>query len=140
MKETNGMCVMFYDAGFDLAKYKLGLRYNEDWVSDAVKFRHRPERVRLCCIVDHPQAVETSWRGAFSVPPLTATFPEVKKGEFVSTRSTATIVVKTKAIVFGSTKLSEYFSPKGNPSYMIVDAHGVTRMTYKASKWIAEDL
>ena len=138
--ETNGVRVMLYNKEFDLAKYKLGLRFNENWVADTVKFGHQQSRVRLCCIVGHPNAVMTSWRDSSSVKPLTAEFPKVAEGEFASSDSEATIVGQKKAIVFGSTALSNYFSPKENLSFMIVDEKGVTKMTFSGRKWIAEEL
>ena len=137
-QESNGVRVMFYDKEFDFTKYKIGLRYNENWVADAMKFGHGQDHLRLCCIVDHPDAVMTSWRDSSSVAPLTATFPKVENGSLADSGSTATIGGKTNAIVFGSTPLSKYFSPDDKLSFMIVDENGITKMTYRDHKWIAE--
>jgi len=39
--ETNGIRVLFYPPEFEFPRHRLGLRYNEDWVSEAVKFGHK---------------------------------------------------------------------------------------------------
>ena len=61
--KRNGVKVLFYDSSFDFpAKFRLGLRYNENWVSEVVKFGHPEDRVRLYCLIDSVNAVTESWR------------------------------------------------------------------------------
>ena len=131
---------MFYDEKFSAERFKIGLRYNETWVDDAVKFGHRRDHIRLCCIVRHENAVMTSWRDSTLVPPLTSIRPKVAKGESPDSDSVVTIGGETKALVVDSTPLSELFSPQVNATFMIVSEKGITKMSYKNYRWMAEEL
>ena len=138
--EANPVRVLFYDEKFDLKNLKIGLRYNETWVEDALLFGHRRNHIRLCCIVGHESAVMTSWRDSTLVSPIGSTLPKIVDGEYPDSESAATITGKTKAVVFGSTPISDYFSPDDGAWYMVVNEKGVTKMTQKNQEWIAEKL
>jgi hypothetical protein len=66
--ETNAIRVMFYPPEFDFAQHSLGLRYNENWVAEAVKFGHKREHLRLCCLIPEADAIEREWSDAEVVP------------------------------------------------------------------------
>src|SRR5207253_2164030 len=75
--ETNGIRVMFYPPAFEFPRHALGLRYNENWVAECMKFGHAREQLRLCCLISEAEAVERSWRDADAVPALKAALPKV---------------------------------------------------------------
>ena len=113
LHETNGVRVLFYDKSFKFPKFKLGLRYNEDWVEETVKFGHQPRSVRLCCLLDSKNALMTSWRDAKLVDALKVTLPKVELKPGPKIESPVEINGKLKAIVFDSTSLLEYLYALG---------------------------
>ena len=140
LRETNGIRVMFYNETFEFPKFKLGLRYNENWVAETVKFGHQPRAVRLCCLLDNKDAVMVSWRDAGFVEPLEVSLPKVELKPVPENDSPITIKGKLKAIVFGSTSLVDYFKPSDGVSFFIVDEEGITEMVYdgvEEYKWVA---
>jgi len=140
LRETNGIRVLFYDESFEFPKFALGLRYNENWVAETVKFGHQPRSVRLCCLLDDKDAIMVSWRDAELVDPLDVSLPEIELKPVPETDSPLTINGKIKAIVFGSTPLVDYFRPSDGISFLIVDEKGITEMTYDGiddRKWKA---
>ncbi len=76
--ETNPVRVLFYPHDFDFPRFKLGLQYNENWVEEVMKFGHPRQAMRLCCLVNHADAVMESWRDATEVAALPISLPEVK--------------------------------------------------------------
>lgn len=140
LRETNGIRVLFYKEAFDFPKFELGLRYNENWVAETVKFGHQPRSIRLCCLLDDKDAIMVSWRDAELVESLDVSIPEIELKPVPETESPITINGKIKAIVFGSTSLVDYFRPEDGVSFLIVDEKGITEMTYDGiddHKWKA---
>jgi hypothetical protein len=130
LHETNGIRVLFYNDSFEFPKFELGLRYNENWVAEAVKFGHQPRSLRLCCLIDDKDAVTHSWRDAGLVDSLDVLLPKIELKPVPETETPITINGKIKAIVFGSTSLSDFFRPSDGISFLIVDENGITEMTY----------
>lgn len=133
--ETNGMRVLFYHESFQFPEYKLGLRYNENWADEAVQFGHKRNRIRLCCLLRNPLAVELSWRDAKTVAPLL-------RGKKVISRkknSPPSIVIneELKAIVFSPYSLDDLFLVGRNEyrHLFVVDSDGIGELRHRDGKW-----
>ena len=141
LRETNGIRVLFYNESFKFPNFRLGLRYNEGWVEETVKFGHLPRSIRLCCLLDSKDALMASWRDAGLVDALKVTLPKVEIIPGRKMESPIKINGKLKAIVFGSTSLLEYFEQADGASFLIVDENGISEMMYdgvEEHKWIVD--
>ena len=139
LRETNGVRVLFYDESFKFPGFKLGLRYNENWVAETIKFGNSPRSVRLCCLLDSKDALMVSWRDAGLVDGLKVTLPEVEIKPGPKMESPIKINGKLKAIVFGRTSLLDFFERSDGASFLVVDEDGITEMMYdgfEEYKWI----
>jgi len=136
LKETNGVYVLFYPRSFDLSRYRIGLQYNEQWVEECVKFGHRPEHLRLCCLVDDTEAIEQSWRDSTRVPPLSFTRPETKIEPGAPAEEPITINGPVKALVLESRSLKDYFRPTQRLTIRVVDSDSVTHFVYEKGDWV----
>lgn len=140
LREINGIRVLFYNESFEFPKFELGLRYNENWVTETVKFGHQPRSVRLCCLLDSKDAVMVSWRDAGLVDSLDVSLPKIELKPVPETETPIAINGKIKAIVFGSSSLVDFLRPSDGVSFLIVDENGITEMTYDGiddHKWKA---
>lgn len=89
----------------------LGLKYNENWADETVKFGHHRDRIRMCQMVNHPDAIMSDWRDATFVKGLKFLAPIINKDEpsgYIDTP--IKITGKIKAIVIPSISLEKYFS------------------------------
>ena len=139
--ETNGMPVLFYAADYPFPKRPLGLRYNENWVAETVKFGHKRDHVRLCCLIQDAAAVEEEWRDAEAVPPLKVTVPDAQPNPDPRKRSDAHVEVQgaVKAIVLADQTLQQLYNytplEEASPSILIVDSNGIVEMICEAGNW-----
>lgn len=144
LTESNPIGVLFYRSDFEFGDGELGLRYNENWVQQVVRFGYEPTHVRLCCLLNHPDAVMLSWRDAERFPALDIVEPDVDlnpgqnrlPGRKVTTP--VTVTSRIKAFVIGSYKLDDFFRPTEEEAYMvlyIVDSDGVRELEYVDGKW-----
>lgn len=139
--ETNGIRVLFYPPEFEFPRHSLGLRYNENWVSEAVKFGHKKEHLRLCCLIPDPDAVERSWRDAHVIPPLNVKLPDVELKPVPETEAPVVVQGPVKAIVIGSHTLKELFRCNHDDylTVYIVDSKGITELVHEDGKWRPAD-
>lgn len=128
--ETNGIRVLFYPASFEFPKFKLGLRYNESWVSDAEKFGHLRSHLRLCSLIDDADAVMECWRDAEIVAPLPAVLPDVELKSVPETTSPVALQGPLKAIVLNSRPLADYYRPEDYTTVRVVDSDGIVEWGY----------
>ncbi|MEX0641434.1 MAG: hypothetical protein WD468_01970 [Pirellulales bacterium] len=137
LEETNGMRVLFYPNDFKFPKYRIGLRYNEDWVEEVVKFGHSPRHIRLCCLVDDADAVMESWRDSKSVVGLKVTLPQVELKPVPETTDPVIVQNAVKAIVLDSRPLIEYFWPEEHemPNVHIVDSSSIRELSFEDGSW-----
>jgi hypothetical protein len=135
--ETNGIRVLFYPPEFEFPRHRLGLRYNEDWVSEALKFGHKKEHLRLCCLIADQAAVERSWRDANVIPALNVELPDVQLKPVPVTKLPVVVQGSVKAIVIGSHSLKELFSYNDDDylAIYIVDSKGITELVHEDGKW-----
>jgi hypothetical protein len=132
--ETNGMRVLFYHTSFSFPEHTLGLRYNEDWVEEAVQFGHQPSHLRLCCLLRNPLALEQSWRDAKTVAPLMRAKPVINRE-----RQSPSIVIreKVKAIVVSPYELDDRFLVHRNEyrHLFVVDSAGIRELRHRDGEW-----
>jgi len=135
--ETNGIRVLFYPPEFQFPRHHLGLRYNENWVSEAVKFGHKKEHLRLCCLISDPHAVERSWRDADVIPPLNVKLPDVELKPVPETEAPVLVQDPVKAIVIGFHTLKELFRYNDDDylTVFIVDSEGITELVHEDGRW-----
>ncbi|QGJ71041.1 Hypothetical protein PBC10988_27440 [Planctomycetales bacterium 10988] len=76
--ETDGASVLVYPSDFDPLKFWPGLRYNEHWRTETVKFGHDHNQINPCCSINHKDALMESWRDATKVPPLQVILPKTQ--------------------------------------------------------------
>ena len=134
-KKSDGIGVLFYPKGFAFPKHKLGLRYNENWAEEAVRFGHPKEHLRLCCLIDDSKAVIESWRDAKDVAPLEAIFPPGAPRN-AATRELPVIKGDVKAIVIGEQSLKDIFQRSADRFVLtVIDGAGVSRIEYSNGRW-----
>ena len=79
--EENGFRLFLYNRSYEPARRRIGLRYNETWVTDAAAFYTQPEAAAGSVLLDSfvldSAAFARDWRDAAAVPPLRATCPPV---------------------------------------------------------------
>ncbi|MEX1039019.1 MAG: hypothetical protein WDZ51_00205 [Pirellulaceae bacterium] len=139
--ETNGVRVLFYPPEFEFPRHTLGLRYNENWASEAVKFGHRREHLRLCCLIQNPDAVVISWRDAEAVAALKVKLPEIDLKPVPVTETPVEVQGPVKSIVVGSHTLEELFRLEHDDyaTVYIVDSEGFTKLKHHDGEWRPED-
>jgi len=138
--ESNPAHIFFYNADFDFKKHHIGLRYNEDWIAQVLKFGHSREHMRLCCFVGHKDAAAMSWRDADLVPGLSAVIPNKAPERGRIPTEPITISGNVKAIVLPPVSLSKYFASKESLSLFVVDSNGIkkyARNVFRPGPWTA---
>lgn len=144
LTESNPIGILLYRSDFEFGRGELGLRYNENWVQQTMRFGYEPTHVRLCCLVGHPDAVMLSWRDAERFPALDIVEPDVdlkpEKNRLPGKMVTAPVTVTSnvKAFVIGSNKPEDFFRPTEEEAYTtlyIVDRDGVLELEYVDGKW-----
>ncbi len=137
LEETNGIRVLFYPKDFKFPKFKIGLRYNEDWVEEVVKFGHTPRHIRLCPLIDDSDAIMESWRDSKDVGKLNVVLPDIELKPVPETREPVKVLGSVKAIVLDSRPLIEYFRPDEEemPSVYIVDSSSIRELSYEEDRW-----
>gem|GEM_PF-5065428 len=135
--ETNGIRVLFYPPEFQFPEYVLGLRYNENWVAECVKFGHRRKDLLLCPLISDPDAVALSWRDADLVPGLKADLPKVPLKPVPVTEEAVEIHGPVKAYVIGTHTLKEIFQCKEKDVLTVyeVESKGITELVHQDGKW-----
>lgn len=97
-REMNGFSMFFYNADFDADRYRLGLKYNENWVEQVVAFGHRQEHVQFEFFVREEEAILSDWRDCRLVKPLDVISPPITKRR--SSNPLPPITLKSKVRIF----------------------------------------
>lgn len=79
IREVNGFHLFVYNREFDPLAWKIGLRYNENWVQDESSFGGSQATTRLEFFVSDPKAVVVDWRDSPLIPPLRTRCPPIPK-------------------------------------------------------------
>lgn len=135
--KPDGLQVLFYPPAFEFSPHKLGLRYNENWVAETLKFGHLRKHIRLCCLIPTAEATERSWRDADVVPALPAKLPQVKLSPVPATETPVVIQGPVKAFVLGSHSLTRLYSLADDEAatLFLIDSNGITRLTHHDGEW-----
>lgn len=138
--ETNGIRVLFYPAEFSFPEHVLGLRYNEGWVAEVLKFGHKRDAIRMCTLLADRDALELEWRDADVVPALKVSLPTVPLKPVPATTVPVVAEGQVKAIVIGSQSLADLFHSNTNDFQStfviyIVDSKGITTLVNKEGTW-----
>lgn len=140
--ETNGIRTLFYPAEFTFpAGHDLGLRYNEGWVSEVMKFGHPRSSIRMCTLIPDRNALEREWRDAEVVPALKVSLPDVPLKPVPETTAPVMVEGSVKAIVIGSHSLKELYHLKRHKwlsfTVYVVDSKGITTFVNEEGVWEA---
>lgn len=138
LHETNGVRVLFYPREFDLSRFTLALRYNENWVAETLKFGHRQDDIRPCELVNTPNAMALSWRDANRVGTFMITVPDVPLTPVPPADAPVTIKSDVKAVVLSeSLSLARYMNPPALSTILIVDSTGIVEYQFQDGNWEA---
>lgn len=97
-RELNGFSMFFYNANFDANRYRLGLKYNENWVEEVVAFGHSHEHAQFEFFIREEKAILSDWRDCRLVKPLDVISPPIKKRR--SSNPLPPITLKSKVRIF----------------------------------------
>ena len=97
-RELNGFNMFFYNADFDANRYRLGLKYNENWVEEVVAFGHPRQHVQFEFFVREEKAILSDWRDCRLVKPLNVISPPIKVRR--SSNPLPPITLKSKVRIF----------------------------------------
>lgn len=134
--EINGPAVLFYNHSFDMARFRLALKYNERWADDFVEFGHSRDHAVLESFVPIPEAIAEDWRDGNLVDSLKAKLPPI------SVKSLNTpIEVDSDVVAVIASKADFKFLYHGSgyswrkPSVYLVTADGITRLDASKGHW-----
>lgn len=97
-RELNGFSMLFYNADFDTKRYRLGLKYNENWLEEVVAFGHSREHAQFEFFVRDEKAILSDWRDCKTVKPLDVISPPIKRRQ--SSNPLPPVVLKSKVRIF----------------------------------------
>jgi hypothetical protein len=145
LMETNGVRVLFYPKEMEFPKFKIGLRYNEHWGAEAMKFGHSREHLRLCELVDSGEAVAESWHDARLFGTFDVVLPkletDVADDDDVTAQPPIVIKSKVQAIVLMESRpLKDYWQPRqGYIAVLVVDSAGIVSYQFNEGVWKAAE-
>lgn len=134
--EINPIRVLFYSSSFQFPKHSLGLRYNENWVEEAISFGHKRDHLRLCCLINHTDAIERSWRDARVVSPLGELVAAEKNSPGSKATAPVTIRGPLRAVVIGEHLPADFFGSQGEANWLyVVDSSGSKELRRYDGTW-----
>ena len=99
-RELNGFSMFFYNADFDANRYRLALKYNENWLEEVVAFGHSREHAQFEFFVREEKAILSDWRDCRLVKPLDVTSPPPPIKKRRSSNPLPPITLKSKVRIF----------------------------------------
>ncbi|PQO45303.1 hypothetical protein [Blastopirellula marina] len=137
-QEINGLLLFLMRKDFDIEKYRqrLGLRYNENWVSEAEKY---DKFLQLCCFVQIPEAIEASWRDSRLVPGLEVTLPQATIQEGRAVEVPVKIKGEVQAILVRSGPVQPYFDVEDSREIYVVTEKETTIYLSHEGRWAKYD-
>lgn len=135
-REINGFSVFIVNADFNLAKYILGLKYNEDWADQVTAFSHDRNHVRLESFIQTPEAIAEDWRDSQLVAPLSTKCPPI------SNKNIAVPVLAAptcKFMVFEHPDLRQLTDADDFDRMYEISEAGVTRYTKNGKHWVRQE-
>ena len=160
LRETNPIQILFYREDFPYQRKKaadsptvyLGLRYNENWIAETVKFGHSKHRIRMCQMVSDPSAIIACWRDSAAVPALGVEIPDgfdYRAALLSEAPTPIRITGKIRAIVLPPVSLDQYY--KMNTDFysasndqksllaFFVSSSGVEKKEFIHDPWAGDD-
>ncbi len=108
-RELNGFSMFFYNADFDANRYRLGLKYNENWLEEVVAFGHSREHAQFEFFVREEKAILSDWRDCRLVKPLDVTSPPIKVRRSSNPLPPITLKSKVRIFILPERKFSSAF-------------------------------
>ncbi|MEM6331609.1 MAG: hypothetical protein AAF790_15360, partial [Planctomycetota bacterium] len=141
--ETNPINVLFYPAGAEIGV--VGLRYNEGWRDEVLKFGHknRDRRyLRRCCLIQRPAAKWLSERDAKRRPALKATLPDIELKPVPRTKTPIAVTEAVQAVVLGTLTPNDLFKQSDEYDYLrqyTITPSGIRQLVYEGERWYVVD-
>lgn len=134
--EQGGMRVLFYPLAFDFQQHRLGIKYNENWVAESMKFGHETKQISYSSLIDRAEAVAISWRDALEVKGLQVKLPDVAPAPTPRVEIPIVINEPVRAYVLGFGSLENFFDQNdANLTLYIVDSKGVEEWYHQLGEW-----
>jgi hypothetical protein len=146
-QEINGFHLLVYSSDFDVQRFRLALKYNEDWHSPPIAavgtrgWLIMPARSYDPFVKTHEAVVE-DWRNAGNVPGLPVEVPK----DLLWARSGPQIEAPVRAraqelrfLVFPADSLGWHFKRKNNEEFWEVTPSGIKAYSWKRGELIAGD-
>ena len=109
-RELNGFSMFFYNADFDANRYRLGLKYNENWLEEVVAFGHSRKHAQFEFFVREEKAILSDWRDCRLVKPLDVISPPIKVRRSSNPLPPITLKSKVRIFVLPEGKFSSAFN------------------------------
>mgnify|MGYP006133254119 CR=1 FL=1 len=109
-RELNGFSMFFYNADFDAKRYRLGLKYNENWLEEVVAFGHSRKHAQFEFFVREEKAILSDWRDCRLVKPLDVISPPIKVRRSSNPLPPITLKSKVRIFVLPEGKFSSAFN------------------------------
>jgi len=130
--ETNGLSIFFYNADHDWQRWKIAIKYNENWREEMKKFINAGS---YCAFVKTPAALKHSQEQGKNVPPLNVQLPEadIKTGKPVDTP----LIPKgqLKALILYDDNYKQYYDMKSGKRLLEVTNQGITEYILHGKAW-----
>jgi hypothetical protein len=133
-REMNGFSMLFYNADFDADRYRLALKYNENWVKEVVAFGHRQEHVQFEFFVREEEAILSDWRDCQLVKPLNVISPPIQIRRSSNPLPPMTLKSKVRIFILPEGKFNAAFDRSGF-IYEITEAGVQIYGPGRAGKW-----
>ena len=133
-RELNGFSMFFYNADFDANRYRLGLKYNENWLEEVVAFGHSREHAQFEFFVREEKAILTDWRDCRSVKPLEVISPPIKARRSSNPLPPITLKSKVRIFVLPDGKFNSAFN-RSEFIYEVTEAGVQIYGPGSAGKW-----
>ena len=112
-RELNGFSMFFYNADFDANRFRLGLKYNENWLEEVVAFGHRREHAQFEFFVREEKAILSDWRDCRAVKPLEVFSPPIKRRRSSKPLPPITLKGKVRILILPKADFSAAFARIG---------------------------
>ncbi|HAW31203.1 hypothetical protein [Gimesia maris] len=130
--EVNSLSIFFYNADHDWQRWKIAIKYNENWREEMKKFINAGS---YCAFVKTPAALNHSQEQGKNVPPLNVQLPEaeIKTGKPVD--SPLIPQGPLKAIILYDDDYKQYYDMRNGKRLLEVTSQGITEYVIHRNKW-----
>jgi len=130
--EINSPSIFFYNADHDWQRWKIAIKYNENWREEMKKFINAGS---YCAFVKTPAALKESQEEGKDVPPLNIQLPEadIKTGKPVDFPLTPKGPLK--ALILYDDNYKHYYDMKNGKRLLEVTSQGITEYVIHRNTW-----